>query len=65
MANSLVSGIISLTLGIIMLTSVFIPQVKGANTTEFTAAETAMYSVVGLAAIIGVVYGTFSVFGLV
>jgi len=65
MANSLVSGIISLTLGVIMLTAVFIPQVKGANTTGFTTAETTMYSVVGLGAIIGIVYGTFSVFGLV
>jgi len=65
MANSLVSGIISLTLGVIMLTAVFIPQVKGANTTGFTAAETTMYSVIGLGAIIGIVFGTFSVFGLV
>ena len=65
MANSLTSGIISLTLGVIMIVNVFMPQVKGANTSEFTAAELAMWGVLGLGGIIGIVYGVFGVFGLV
>lgn len=64
MANPLVTGIISITLGVIMLANVFIPVVKGVNTTTWTAGESALWTVVGLGGIIGIVYGTFVVFGL-
>lgn len=64
MANPLVTGMISITLGVIMLANVFLPVVKGVNTTDWTAGETALFAVVGLAGIIGIVYGTFVVFGL-
>jgi len=64
MANPLVTGIISITLGVIMLANVFIPVVKGVNTTGWTTAEIALWTVVALAGIIGIVYGTFVVFGL-
>lgn len=65
MANSLVGGIVSITIGVIMVVNVFLPTVKGANTSEFDAAELALYGTVGLAGIIGIVVGTFQVFGLV
>lgn len=64
MANPLVTGMISITLGVIMLANVFLPVVKGVNTTDWTSGETALFAVVGLAGIIGIVYGTFVVFGL-
>ena len=64
MGNPLVVGIISITLGVIMLANVFIPVVKGTNTSEFTAGELALWSTLGLGGIIGLVYGVFSVFGL-
>ena len=64
MANPLVSGIISITLGVIMLSNVFISVVKATNTTGWTSSETAMWSMLSLAGIIGLVYGTFVVFGL-
>ena len=64
MAN-FVSGIISLTLGVIMLASVFIPQVKTTNTSTWTASEVTLWGVVSLAGIIGIVYGAFAIFGLV
>lgn len=64
MAN-FVSGVISLTLGVIMVSSVFIPQVKGTNTSGFTTAETTLWDVVSLAGIIGILYGAFAIFGLV
>ena len=62
---SFVKGIIGVTLGVIMLSAVFIPQVKGANTTDFTGAELALWGILGLAGIIGLAYGIFAVFGLV
>jgi hypothetical protein len=65
MANPFVQGIIAITLGVIMLANVFIPVVKGVNTSEFTAGEVALWGVLTLGGIIGIVYGTFAVFGLV
>ena len=64
MANPLVAGIIGITLGVIMLANVFMPVVKDANTSEFTSAELALWAVLGLGGIIGLVYGVFAVFGL-
>lgn len=64
MANPLVTGMISITLGVIMLANVFIPVVKGVNTDAWTSGETALWAVVSLGGIIGIVYGTFVVFGL-
>lgn len=64
MAN-FVSGVISLTLGVIMVASVLIPQVKGTNTDTWETGEIALWAVVSLGAIIGIVYGAFAIFGLV
>jgi hypothetical protein len=64
MANPMVSGIISITLGVIMLANVFVPVVKGVCTTTWTAGEVALWGVLTLAGIIGIVYGTFAIFGL-
>lgn len=64
MANPLVSGIISITLGVIMLANVFVPVVKGVNTDTWTSGEIALWAVITLGGIIGIVYGTFVVFGL-
>jgi len=64
MANPMVQGIISITLGVIMLANVFVPVVKDTNTSEFTTAELALWAVLTLGGIIGLVYGTFAIFGL-
>jgi hypothetical protein len=64
MTNPMVSGIISITLGVIMLANVFVPVVKGVNTTTWSAGEIALWGVLTLAGIIGIVYGTFAIFGL-
>ena len=63
MAN-FVAGLISLVLGIVLVANLFMPTVKTTNTTGWTAGEIAMWSVVGLSAIIGIVYGSFNIFGL-
>lgn len=64
MANPFVSGIISITLGVIMLANVFIPTVKGTSIQNATSAELALWATLTLGGIIGLVYGTFAVFGL-
>lgn len=47
-----------------MLANVFIPVVKGVDTDNWTSGEVALWGVVALGGIIGIVYGTFVVFGL-
>ncbi len=47
-----------------MLANVFMPVVKGTNTSTYTTAEVALWAVLGLAGVIGLVYGVFAVFGL-
>jgi succinate dehydrogenase hydrophobic anchor subunit len=64
MAVPMVRGIITITLGVILVSGVFLSTVKAQDTSNFTAAELALWGVLGLAGIIGIVYGTFAVFGL-
>ena len=63
MAN-FVAGIISATLGVVMLSAVLIPQVKAVNTSTWTTGEVALWGVISLIAIIGIVYGIGSMFGM-
>ena len=63
MANFIV-GIISLTLGVVVLSGVFITTVKGTNTTGWSAGEIALWGLLSIVAIAGMVYGVMNVFGL-
>jgi len=79
MAN-FITGIISLTLGVVILANVFIVTVKGINSTvgcsganrtaglyshcELTTGEVAMWGLVSLVAIAGMIYGVLNVFGI-
>ena len=76
MANFL-SGIISLTLGVVVLTGVFMTTVKQTNQTgncwyangtpyncAWTSSEIALYGLLGIGAVAGMVYGVLNVFGL-
>ena len=63
MANFII-GIISLTIGVVVLANVFITTVKGANTTGWTTAEVALWGLLTIAGIAGIVYGVLNVFGL-
>lgn len=58
-------AIISLAITVIVLTSVFIPTVKGANTSGWSAGELALWTVVTLVAIAGFVYNVAAAFGMV
>lgn len=64
MANPFVVGVISLVLGVLMVVNVLIPIAKDANTTSFTSAELAVYSLITLGSIIGLGYSAFAIFGL-
>lgn len=60
----MVSGVISLTLGVIMVTTVLIPTVKGVNTSAWSTSEIAIFGLITLGSLIGVGYGAFTIFGL-
>ena len=63
MANFL-AGILSLTIGAVVLASVFITTIKSTNTTGWSTSEVALWGLVTLVAIAGMVYGVMNVFGL-
>lgn len=63
MANFLM-GIISLTLGVVVLANVFISTVKTTNTSTWSTGEVALWGLLTIAAIAGLVYGVLNVFGI-
>lgn len=76
MANFL-TGIISLSIGVVMLSGVFITTVKSANQSAscfypngemygctWTTAEIALWGLLTIAGIAGIVYGVLNVFGV-
>ena len=63
MAN-FIMGIISLTIGVVILANVFITTVKNQSTTNWTTAEIALWGLLTLVSIAGILYGVLNVFGL-
>lgn len=59
-----IDGIISLSIGVILLATVFISTVKNQNTTDFTATELTLWGLLTLMGIIGLLYGVMRVFGV-
>lgn len=64
MLGNIIGSLMSLAIASIVLANVFIPIVKGANTSDFSEGEVALWGVVTLIAIAGFVYYTGGVFGL-
>lgn len=62
--GGLIGGIIAVTIGVIMATSLLMPTIKDANTTGWTSSEVALWAVAGLAVVIGVVLLVFNAFGV-
>lgn len=64
MAN-MIGAIFGLTFGVIVLANVFMPTVKGTNTTGWSAGELALWGVLGLVGVMGIAYGVAAAFGIV
>lgn len=63
-ANGFLLGVIALLIAATTITDVFIPQVKGANTSEFSSGELALWGLVTFVAIAGFLYAVGDVFGI-
>lgn len=63
-AVGLLGSILALVFGIILVTSVLIPQLKDTNTTGWTTAEVTVFGLGSLTAIFGLVNAIANVFGL-
>lgn len=61
---SFIKGIISLTVGVILLANVFIVTVNAQNTTGWSTSEIALWGLLTLLSIVGLVYGIANVFGI-
>lgn len=61
---SFFGGILNLTLGVVILSGVFITTVKATNTSAWSASEVSLWGLLTLAGIAGLVYGVMQVFGL-
>ena len=61
---SFFGGILNLTLGVVILAGVFITTVKGTNTSGWSTSEVALWGLLTLSGIAGLVYGVMQVFGL-
>jgi hypothetical protein len=61
---SFIGGIISLSIGVVVLANVFITTVKGTNTTTWTTSEITMFGLLTLVGIVGLLYGVLNLFGI-
>jgi hypothetical protein len=61
---SFIGGIISLSIGVVVLANVFITTVKGTNTTGWTTSETTMFGLLTLVGVVGLLYGVLNLFGI-
>lgn len=59
-----ISGIIGLTIGIVIYANVFVTTVKGTNTSGWSTSETSMWNLLTLVGTVGLVYAVLNVFGL-
>jgi hypothetical protein len=62
---SMIGGIVSVTLGAVMLANVFISQIKATNTDSWSTAETSLWDILTIAGVIGLVVGVLNVFGII
>ena len=62
---NMITGIISITIGAVILASVFMTTIKATNTSTWSASEIAMWGLLSLIGVVGLLYGVLNVFGLV
>lgn len=63
-SGSMIGGIVAITLGVVMLTNVFIATVKDVNTSGWSTSEVTLWALLSLVGIIGLVVGVLNVFGI-
>jgi hypothetical protein len=61
---SFIGGIINITIGAVILASVFITTIKATNTSTWSTSEVAMWGLLSLVGIVGLLYGVLQVFGI-
>lgn len=59
-----IGGIVNISIGCIMLASVFMTTIKTTNTSTWGASEVALWGVLGIAGVVGLVVGVLNVFGI-
>ena len=62
--GSMISGIILLSIGVIVLANVFVSTVKGTNTSTWTTGEVALWGTLTIVAVASLLVGVLQVFGL-
>lgn len=62
--SNFISGIISLSISVVVLANVFIFTVKNTSTIGWSSSEVAMWGLLTLVGIVGLVYGVMAVFGI-
>jgi hypothetical protein len=61
---SLIAGIISVTIVVIVFSNVLMPTINNTNTTGWSTSETSLWDTVGLIAVVGIVFVMLQVFGV-
>lgn len=59
-----IQGIVSVSIGAVMLSSVYITTILGINTDTWSTGDAALWAVLPTIGIVGLVYGVASIFGL-
>jgi hypothetical protein len=61
---SLIAGIISITIVVIVFSNVLMPTINTTNTSGWSTSETSLWDTVGLIAVVGIVFVMLQVFGV-
>jgi hypothetical protein len=61
---SLIAGIISVTIVVIVFSNVLMPTIHDTNITGWSSSETSLWNTVGLIAVVGIVFVMLQVFGV-
>lgn len=61
---SLIAGIISVTIVVIVFSNVLMPTIHDTNTTSWSTSEVSLWNTVGLIAVVGIVFVMLQVFGV-
>ena len=61
---SLIAGIISVTIVVIVFSNVLMPTIHETNVTAWSTSETSLWNTVGLIAVVGIVFVMLQVFGV-